>query len=170
MTAREEIERLVSGRHPDPHSLLGAHPSRSGVQIRVWRPAARAVVAHVGYFTTRILLNRKLMNADPPIFVRYPPIHADNRGPLKPRGYRPIQVLLARLLAALPGFVEGLGVGAVALAGAAADALQPPDACRGPQLRFGLCTGSSRPSSHRSCARSCASGPRVATTCRSAGP
>jgi 1,4-alpha-glucan branching enzyme len=48
MSGREEIERLLTGRHPDPHSLLGAHPSGSGVRIRVWRPAARAVVAHVG--------------------------------------------------------------------------------------------------------------------------
>jgi 1,4-alpha-glucan branching enzyme len=48
MSAREEIELLVSGRHPDPHRLLGAHPTRKGVRIRVWRPTAEKVVAHVG--------------------------------------------------------------------------------------------------------------------------
>ncbi len=48
MSTREEIGLLLEGRHPDPHRLLGAHPTRRGVRIRVWRPAAKKVVAHIG--------------------------------------------------------------------------------------------------------------------------
>jgi 1,4-alpha-glucan branching enzyme len=44
---REQIARLLSGDLADPHSVLGAHPDRDGTVIRVWRPAASAVVAHV---------------------------------------------------------------------------------------------------------------------------
>jgi 1,4-alpha-glucan branching enzyme len=43
----EELERLVAGEHPDPHHVLGAHPGAKGVQIRAWRPDARAVTAHL---------------------------------------------------------------------------------------------------------------------------
>jgi 1,4-alpha-glucan branching enzyme len=39
-----EIERLVSGQHHDPHSILGAHPGPDGVVVRVLRPMARSVV------------------------------------------------------------------------------------------------------------------------------
>jgi 1,4-alpha-glucan branching enzyme len=48
VSAREEIALLVSGRHPEPHRLLGAHTTRRGVRIRAWRPAAEKVIAHVG--------------------------------------------------------------------------------------------------------------------------
>ena len=48
MSARAELELLLAGRHPDPHRLLGAHATRTGVRIRAWRPAAERVVAHVG--------------------------------------------------------------------------------------------------------------------------
>ena len=38
-----ELERLVSGQHHDPHSILGAHPGPDGVVIRALRPLARSV-------------------------------------------------------------------------------------------------------------------------------
>jgi 1,4-alpha-glucan branching enzyme len=38
-----EIERVLSLRHPDPHAVLGIHPSRDGVVIRAYLPGARAV-------------------------------------------------------------------------------------------------------------------------------
>jgi 1,4-alpha-glucan branching enzyme len=40
---REEIERLTSGDHHDPHSVLGAHPGRDGVTVRALRPFASTV-------------------------------------------------------------------------------------------------------------------------------
>ena len=40
-----EIDRLVEGRHHDPHSLLGAHPGPDGVVVRALRPLARSVHA-----------------------------------------------------------------------------------------------------------------------------
>jgi 1,4-alpha-glucan branching enzyme len=43
----EELDRLVGGTHHDPHSLLGAHPSRSKTTIRTLRPEATAVTAVV---------------------------------------------------------------------------------------------------------------------------
>ncbi|WP_246574769.1 1,4-alpha-glucan branching enzyme [Streptomyces genisteinicus] len=39
----EDRGRLLSGGHHDPHALLGAHPVRGGVQLRVLRPHATAV-------------------------------------------------------------------------------------------------------------------------------
>jgi 1,4-alpha-glucan branching enzyme len=42
---REEIDRLVSGEHHDPHAILGAHPGRDGITIRVLRPLAETVQA-----------------------------------------------------------------------------------------------------------------------------
>ncbi|WP_181799756.1 1,4-alpha-glucan branching protein GlgB [Kitasatospora acidiphila] len=42
--APEQTERLLSGRHHDPHSVLGAHLVRDGVAVRVLRPGARQVV------------------------------------------------------------------------------------------------------------------------------
>jgi 1,4-alpha-glucan branching enzyme len=38
-----EIERLVSGQHFNPHSILGAHPGPDGVVVRALRPLARSV-------------------------------------------------------------------------------------------------------------------------------
>src|SRR6516164_6011178 len=38
-----ELERLVSGQHHDPHSILGAHPGPDGVVVRAFRPLARSV-------------------------------------------------------------------------------------------------------------------------------
>ncbi|WP_441250194.1 1,4-alpha-glucan branching protein GlgB [Kitasatospora sp. McL0602] len=39
-----EVEWLLSGRHHDPHALLGAHLTSEGVAIRVLRPFAERVV------------------------------------------------------------------------------------------------------------------------------
>ncbi|MGW2396709.1 1,4-alpha-glucan branching enzyme [Kitasatospora sp. NPDC001664] len=43
-----EIDRLLSGEHHDPHSLLGAHLTTEGVTIRVLRPFAERVVVLTG--------------------------------------------------------------------------------------------------------------------------
>jgi 1,4-alpha-glucan branching enzyme len=47
MAVASEIAGLLAGSEPDPHSLLGAHPTGEGVRIRVWNPAARAITAHL---------------------------------------------------------------------------------------------------------------------------
>jgi 1,4-alpha-glucan branching enzyme len=38
-----EVNRLLELRHPDPHAILGAHPSGAGVIIRALRPDATSV-------------------------------------------------------------------------------------------------------------------------------
>jgi 1,4-alpha-glucan branching enzyme len=43
MTPTHEVERLVAGEHPDPHSVLGAHVGVGGVVVRALRPAAVSV-------------------------------------------------------------------------------------------------------------------------------
>src|SRR3990170_3944351 len=45
MTVAREIERLVARDHHDPHSVLGAHPTRGGVVVRAYRPGADRIVA-----------------------------------------------------------------------------------------------------------------------------
>ncbi|HEY5197549.1 MAG TPA: hypothetical protein VIJ51_11055, partial [Solirubrobacteraceae bacterium] len=47
MSVRDEVDLLSAREHADPHHLLGPHPSRKGVRIRVWRPEAKSVVARV---------------------------------------------------------------------------------------------------------------------------
>ncbi len=42
-----DLQRVVEGRHFDPHSVLGPHPSEGGVTIRTLRPWATSVVALV---------------------------------------------------------------------------------------------------------------------------
>ena len=42
---RTELERLLSGQHSDPHSVLGAHVHRDGIVVRTLRPGAAAVAA-----------------------------------------------------------------------------------------------------------------------------
>ncbi|MGD0073244.1 MAG: 1,4-alpha-glucan branching protein GlgB [Candidatus Binataceae bacterium] len=37
---REQIKRLLTLRHSDPHSILGAHPTDAGVIVRTYRPGA----------------------------------------------------------------------------------------------------------------------------------
>ncbi len=39
----EDVARLVSGRHPDPHRVLGAHPAGWGVVVRALHPEAESV-------------------------------------------------------------------------------------------------------------------------------
>jgi 1,4-alpha-glucan branching enzyme len=43
MTLAHELERVVAGEHPDPHSVLGAHLSEGGVVVRTFRPGADSV-------------------------------------------------------------------------------------------------------------------------------
>jgi 1,4-alpha-glucan branching enzyme len=40
---QDEVDRLISGDHHDPHGTLGAHPERDGVTIRALRPLAGKV-------------------------------------------------------------------------------------------------------------------------------
>jgi 1,4-alpha-glucan branching enzyme len=49
-TTTADIERLLELRHPDPHSILGAHPNATGITIRAFRPGAlaMAVIADSG--------------------------------------------------------------------------------------------------------------------------
>ncbi|HET7734545.1 MAG TPA: 1,4-alpha-glucan branching protein GlgB [Nocardioidaceae bacterium] len=44
----EDLHRLVSGTHHDPHSVLGPHPHSGGVTIRTLRPWASSVSVVVG--------------------------------------------------------------------------------------------------------------------------
>ncbi len=46
--AAAEVERLIALRHPDPHSILGAHPGPEGVTIRAFRPGAKHVTVITG--------------------------------------------------------------------------------------------------------------------------
>jgi 1,4-alpha-glucan branching enzyme len=43
VTVAADIERLVAREHHDPHSVLGAHPTRGGVVVRAFRPGAEQV-------------------------------------------------------------------------------------------------------------------------------
>ena len=43
MSLETEIARLLAGEHHDPHSVLGAHPERSGIAVRALRPGAAAM-------------------------------------------------------------------------------------------------------------------------------
>ncbi|MDA8437171.1 MAG: 1,4-alpha-glucan branching protein GlgB [Actinomycetales bacterium] len=40
-----DLQRVVEGRHHDPHSILGPHPHDGGVTVRTLRPWATSVVA-----------------------------------------------------------------------------------------------------------------------------
>src|SRR5262245_39380735 len=42
-TPRDEINRFVRGLHSDPFSVLGPHKVGDDVEIRVFRPDARAI-------------------------------------------------------------------------------------------------------------------------------
>ena len=39
----EELKRLLQLKHQDPHSILGAHPTGSGVIVRTYRPDAQKI-------------------------------------------------------------------------------------------------------------------------------
>jgi len=41
--ARSDLERLIDLEHPDPHSILGAHPGPGGMIVRAYRPDASRV-------------------------------------------------------------------------------------------------------------------------------
>jgi 1,4-alpha-glucan branching enzyme len=43
----QELDAVVRREHADPHSVLGAHSVDDGVVVRAYRPAARAVSAHL---------------------------------------------------------------------------------------------------------------------------
>ena len=45
---RRDLLLLAAGTHPDPHTVLGAHPHPAGTVVRVLRPAAAAVAVRVG--------------------------------------------------------------------------------------------------------------------------
>jgi len=42
--SKEEIRLVVERDHADPHHVLGAHPARTGVRVRAFRPGASAVL------------------------------------------------------------------------------------------------------------------------------
>jgi 1,4-alpha-glucan branching enzyme len=42
-----DLDLIARREHPDPHHVLGAHPSNGGVVVRAFRPAAERVVARV---------------------------------------------------------------------------------------------------------------------------
>ncbi|WP_067549020.1 1,4-alpha-glucan branching protein GlgB [Nocardia crassostreae] len=45
---RRDLLLLAAGTHPDPHTVLGAHPHPGGTVIRVLRPHAETVLARIG--------------------------------------------------------------------------------------------------------------------------
>ncbi len=45
---RRDLLLLAAGTHPDPHSVLGAHPHPDGTVVRALRPHANSVSARVG--------------------------------------------------------------------------------------------------------------------------
>ncbi|MGH3066625.1 MAG: 1,4-alpha-glucan branching protein GlgB [Gaiellaceae bacterium] len=47
MALKDEIQLLLSRDHPEPHRVLGAHPTRGGVVFRVFRPGAESVTVIV---------------------------------------------------------------------------------------------------------------------------
>jgi 1,4-alpha-glucan branching enzyme len=60
--SEEEIRRVIERDHPDPHHVLGAHPARTGVRVRVYRPDASTVLLHpVGHSGP----STKLRQSDP---------------------------------------------------------------------------------------------------------
>jgi 1,4-alpha-glucan branching enzyme len=44
----DDLNRIVSGHHHDPHAVLGAHPGQSGLTIRALRPDAHSVILLIG--------------------------------------------------------------------------------------------------------------------------
>src|SRR5450755_4481362 len=45
--APAELNALVRREHPNPHQVLGAHPTKRGVIVRALRPAASSVTAEL---------------------------------------------------------------------------------------------------------------------------
>src|SRR5215210_6806975 len=46
--APHELNRLLSFKHADPHSILGIHPHAMGVIVRAYRPDAERVELLIG--------------------------------------------------------------------------------------------------------------------------
>ncbi|MBI2684567.1 MAG: 1,4-alpha-glucan branching protein GlgB [Actinobacteria bacterium] len=73
--------RIADTRDPEPHALLGLHPSDGGWETRVWRPGARSVRLHVdGRPLAEVasgLFVAALASRDPT--TRYAAIDADGR-------------------------------------------------------------------------------------------
>ncbi|HUY26496.1 MAG TPA: hypothetical protein VMV27_03665 [Candidatus Binataceae bacterium] len=40
---RTDLDRLLALEHPDPHSILGAHPAGDRVVVRAFRPGASRI-------------------------------------------------------------------------------------------------------------------------------
>ncbi len=51
------LDQVVAGRHGDPHGVLGAHPHKGKVSVRVLRPLAESVVVTHG--TTKVPLEHE---------------------------------------------------------------------------------------------------------------
>ncbi len=51
-----ELERLFALMHPDPHALLGAHPTPAGVLVRAFRPEATSVAVIVEAEAPRLMV------------------------------------------------------------------------------------------------------------------
>ncbi|MGW0250485.1 1,4-alpha-glucan branching protein GlgB [Nocardia goodfellowii] len=47
-TSRRDLMLLAAGTHPDPHTVLGAHPHPGGTIVRTLRPHAETVAVRVG--------------------------------------------------------------------------------------------------------------------------
>ncbi|MEV6275465.1 1,4-alpha-glucan branching protein GlgB [Nocardia sp. NPDC051832] len=47
-TSRRDLMLLAAGTHPDPHTVLGAHPHPDGTIVRALRPNAETVAVRVG--------------------------------------------------------------------------------------------------------------------------
>jgi 1,4-alpha-glucan branching enzyme len=54
----EELKRFLELRHQDPHSILGAHPSDSGVIVRAYRPDAELIFLIVDGEPPREMIRR----------------------------------------------------------------------------------------------------------------
>ncbi len=54
----EDLKRLLSLRHQDPHSILGAHPTDRGVIVRAYRPDAQKIFLLVDDEPPREMLMR----------------------------------------------------------------------------------------------------------------
>jgi len=55
---QEELRRLIALRHYDPHSILGAHTTPSGVIVRTYRPGARKIFLLIDHKTRREMMPR----------------------------------------------------------------------------------------------------------------
>src|SRR5258706_13321557 len=54
----EELKRFLELRHPDPHSILGAHPTDHGGIVRAFRPDAQQMFLMVDGEPPREMVKR----------------------------------------------------------------------------------------------------------------